>query len=224
MQPGIVGHIPDKVVPVPTLYPVAPSATEERVHFSCKKVGEAVDPNRKRDGLQDGFALRLEPTRGIHVHLEPDLQLLLGMKAPEQSTIRFDENHLFQRVRLDESGFDGALLTLVCRLERHLEAEACQLPLQRGTISAEREIALRHEQRKTQIFGIPVESVQDTERATSVKRSPFKELAAPKSKQGQLLEDLPKCGNVFFNRVAGVTLEHALNRRIHGPVPSAWQR
>jgi len=83
------------------------------VHLSREKVGEAVGPYRKRDGLQDGFSFRLEPTRRIHVHLEADLELLPGMKATERSTIRFDENLFFQCVRLDESGFDRALLTFV---------------------------------------------------------------------------------------------------------------
>jgi len=85
---GVVGRIPDYVLPVPTLDPPFPSPAKDSVHLAGKKVGKHIDPHGKRDGLKDIARLGFKTRRRVRVDLEFDFQSLSAVDAIIASTWR----------------------------------------------------------------------------------------------------------------------------------------
>jgi hypothetical protein len=70
-QPGMVGGVPDKVVPVAPLDPILPSAKEQRMHLPGKQVGERVAAYGKGDRMEQiaGVGCKAERKVGVGLRL-----------------------------------------------------------------------------------------------------------------------------------------------------------
>ena len=75
----ISAGVPDQVIPVPSLYSVLPLAAKNCMKLAGKEVRQAINTNRKRDGLQNELRLGLKSSRRIRIDLQLDFEPLVRM-------------------------------------------------------------------------------------------------------------------------------------------------
>jgi hypothetical protein len=78
---GVVGGLPDHVVPIPPLDPPFPAPAEDGMPFSGKKIRKRISPHGKRYGLKKIARVCFKARRRVRVDLKLDLENLPAVNA-----------------------------------------------------------------------------------------------------------------------------------------------
>ena len=183
--------------------------------FSCEQGGHIVQPHLIRHGQQPVFVLECGEGGRVNVHLKLNLDRFILRYASRHLFIRVEQQEMFLCVPLQEGGADGAFFCLFLFLNLHIQPKGFYFLLQHGKVGGQVKVQILRFQRKIQILGKAVETVEDSQGGSAVERRFFEEARTEQAAEHNFLHDLLHSVLSVVDILYMVAFQHLFNGAVH---------